>query len=516
MISTMKKIVIWIGALLSLGACSEGFLNNLPEDILTAGNFFNTESDFQQALIATYGTMRTAGDLNSWVMGEMRSDNTHYDINRGADASIATIARLAVTDFLDDDGNGVTNGKYNGSYVGISRANTILDRINEVAMDAGKKEQIIAEAKFLRAFFYFELVRYYGGVPLYIHEVNNAQEASQQRATVEEVYAQIIADATEAAAVLPPKARELGRASKAAAHMLLGYVYLTQKNYPAAEEVLRPIKDFGYSLLSDYRSVFDPTNKTNSELIFEVQFQDGPNGIPSDFIYRFLPMTDDASIVTGFSVKNITSGLNVPTQNLLAQYEEGDTRLEASVAIAEGTGETGSSFIIESIKSPVGYVAPAGKVGKPYIHKYSWPHAVVGQTNSNWPIYRYADALLLLAEALNEQGGTKSTEALTYLNEVRHRAFNGEGTITTTDQDDLRGIIAHERRVELAFENKRWLDLVRTGRAIEVMTAYGTEIKTIDRGVNPNAYKVTEYRLIFPIPRREIQIGGLKQNPGYD
>src|SRR5690606_36676356 len=235
MISTMKKIVIWIGALLSLGACSESFLNNLPEDILTAGNFFNTESDFQQALIATYGTMRTAGDLNSWVMGEMRSDNTHYDINRGADASIATIARLAVTDFLDDDGNGVTNGKYNGSYVGISRANTILDRINEVAMDAGRKEQIIAEAKFLRAFFYFELVRYYGGVPLYIHEVNNAQEASQQRATVEEVYAQIIADATEAAAVLPPTAGELGRPSKAAAHMLLGYVYLTQKNFPAAE-----------------------------------------------------------------------------------------------------------------------------------------------------------------------------------------------------------------------------------------------------------------------------------------
>src|SRR5690606_17397647 len=201
--------------------------------------------------------MRTAGDLNSWVMGEMRSDNTHYDINRGADASIATIARLAVTDFLDDDGNGVTNGKYNGSYVGISRANTILDRINEVAMDAGKKEQIIAEAKFLRAFFYFELVRYYGGVPLYIHEVRNAQEASLQRATVEEVYAQILTDATEAAETLPPKARELGRASKAAAQMLLGYVYLTQKNYPAAEEVLRAITGYGYSLLSNYRSIFD-------------------------------------------------------------------------------------------------------------------------------------------------------------------------------------------------------------------------------------------------------------------
>lgn len=512
----MKKLVILVAAIFSLGACSESFLNNVPEDILTAGNFFKTESDFQQALIATYGAIRTAGDLNSWVMGEMRSDNTHYDINRGADASIGTMARLAVADFLDDDGNGVTNSKYDGSYVGISRANTILERINDVEMDAGRKDQLIAEAKFLRAFFYFELVRYYGGVPLYIHEVNNAEEASLQRASVEEVYAQIIADATEAAAILPPKARELGRASKAAAHMLLGYVYLTQKNYPAAEEVLRAVTGYGYSLLADYRSIFDPTNKTNNELIFEVQYQDGPNGIPSDFIYRFLPMTDDASIVTGFAIKNITSGLNVPTQDLLEQYEDGDTRLEASVAIAEGTGETGSSFIIESIKSPVNYVAPAGKRGKPFIHKYSWPHNIVGETNSNWPIYRYADALLLLAEALNEQGGAKSAEALTYLNAVRHRAFNGEGTITTTDQGALREIIARERRTELAFENKRWLDLVRTGQAIDVMTAHGAEIKTIDRGVNPNAYNVTATRLIFPIPRREIQVGGLEQNPGYD
>lgn len=225
----MKKIAILLTVALLLGACSESFLDNVPEDKLTAGNFFNTESDFQQALVAAYATVRTAGDLNSWVMGEMRSDNTHYDINRGADASIGTMARLAVADFLDDDGNGVTNGKYDGSYVGISRTNVILDRIPDLQMDQARKDQIIAEAKFLRAFFYFELVRYYGGVPLYIREVRNAEDASLQRATVDEVYAQIIADATEAAAMLPQKARELGRASKAAAQMLLGYVYLTQK-----------------------------------------------------------------------------------------------------------------------------------------------------------------------------------------------------------------------------------------------------------------------------------------------
>lgn len=314
-------------------------------------------------------------------------------------------------------------------------------------------------------------------------------------------------------ATAPPEAAELGRATKGAAKMLLGYIYITRKEYALAETALKDITGYGYQLLPSYRSVFDPTNKTNHELIFEVQYLESPTGAPSDFIYRFLPQADDASIVTGFPVKNITSGLNVPTKDLLDSYEPGDTRLEASVSIAEGSGETGANFIIDTIKSPVGYTAPAGKVGKPFIHKYDWPHHTLGQTNSNWPIYRYSDALLLLAEALNEQG--KPDQALPYLNEVRNRAFEGGGTISTTDQNELRDIIAHERRVELAFENKRWLDLVRTGKAIEVMNAHGVKIKMIDPGINPAGYNVTESRLIFPIPRREIQVGKLTQNPGY-
>jgi SusD family. len=510
----MKKLLfIWMAAN-SLVACSKSFLDNVPESDLTTGNFFNTEQDFQQALTGAYASLQSAGNLNSWVMGEMRSDNTHYDIDRGADAAIATIARLAVADFLDDELNGVTNDKYNSTYVGISRTNAILDRIEAVDFDAAKKAQIIAETKFLRAFFYFELVRYYGGVPLYIHEVRNAEEARLQRATADEVYAQILQDATDAADALPVEAPQLGRATKGAAKMLLAYVYMTRKDYEAAEKVLRDVTGYGYTLLDDYRSVFDPQNKNNKELIFEVQYLQIPTGgNPSDFLYRFLPLTSDASKITGYQVSNVTSGLNVPTKNMLEAYEPGDTRFEASVLIAEGHGPTGSSFVIDTVVSPVNYTAPPGKVGKPFINKYNWPHAKVGETNSNWPIYRYSDALLLLAEALNEQG--RGGEGLPYLNQVRHRAFAGGGTIATTDQEQLREIIAHERRIELAFENKRWLDLVRTGKAIEVMNAHGIEIKQQDPGVNPAAYNVTQDRLIFPIPRRERQIGGLTQNNGY-
>ena len=509
----MKKIVLLLTATITLVSCSKSFLDNTPEDFLTAANFFNTQSDFQQALVAAYASVRSAGDLNAWVMGELRSDNTHYDIDRGASASIAVTSRLAVADFLDDDGNQVTNEKYNNSYVGISRANVILDRITDIQMDQAKKDQIIAEARFLRAFLYFELVRYYGSVPLPLHEVKNAAEAESQRSTVDEIYAQIMDDATAAAAVLPPKAKELGRASKAAAKTLLGYVYLTRKKYAEAEAVLKEVTGYGYSLLADYRSIFDPANKTNNELIFEAQYKDGANGMPSNFIYFFAPQTPDIFPITGFHLNNRgTGGLNVPTPGMLACYKEGDTRFDASVAIAEGSGAAGS-FVIDAVKSPVDYIAPSGKIGRPFIRKYSWTHSVVSQTNSNWPIYRYADVLLLLSEALNEQG--KSTEALTYLNQVRHRAFAGEGTITVTDQSALRDSIAQERRVELAFENKRWPDLVRTGKAIEVMTADGIKMKELDPGLNPNSYKVTDWRLIFPIPRREILVANLTQNSGY-
>lgn len=509
----MKRIILLLTATIIFTSCSKSFLNNTPEDFLTAANFYKTESDFQQALVAAYASVRSAGDINAWVIGEMRSDNTHYDIDRGASASIAITARLEVADFLDDDGNQVTNEKYNNSYVGISRVNVILDRITDIQMDQAKKDQIIAEARFLRAFLYFELVRYYGGVPLPLHEVKNAAEAQLQRSTADEVYAQIIDDAIAAAAVLPPKAKELGRTSKAAAKVLLAYVYLTRNKYAEAEAVLKEVTGYGYSLLSDYRSIFNPANKTNNELIFEAQYKDGANGMPSNFIYYFAPQTPDVYPVTGFHLNNRgTGGLNVPTPGMLACYKEGDTRFDASVAIAEGTGAAGS-FVIDVIKSPVGYSAPPGKIGRPFIRKYDWPHSVVSQTNSNWPVYRYADVLLLLAEALNEQ--SKSTEALTYLNQVRHRAFAGGGTITVTDKSALRDIIAQERRVELAFENKRWPDLVRTGKAIEIMTADGIKMKELDAGLNPNAYKVTDWRLLFPIPRREIQIANLTQNPGY-
>jgi hypothetical protein len=226
-----------------------------------------------------------------------------------------------------------------------------------------------------------------------------------------------------------------------------------------------------------------------------------------------MPNTLDAAPITGVKeINNREGGYNVPTPEMISTYEPGDKRLDASIAVAEGVGPVGA-FIVESVKSVVGYAPAADKTGKPFIKKY-WNKSggLTGNTGDNWPYYRYADVLLMLAEALNEQG--KGSEALPYLNMVRQRA--ALAAVAETGQGALREIILHERRVELAFENKRWLDLVRTGKAVEVMSAHGQFIKANYPNVPANAYNLTAGRLVFPIPDREVKINDLLiQNDGY-
>jgi hypothetical protein len=260
--------------------------------------------------------------------------------------------------------------------------------------------------------------------------------------------------------------------------------------------------------------LFDPAYKNSQESILEAQYQQGNQGQQSDFIYYFIPPVRDTKPITGVVANNsafnsMSGGWNVPTPEMISTYEPGDERLDASIGIVEGTGQA-TGFVAESVKSIVGYATPAGKTAKPFIRKYLHAHTQPFNTNDNWPVYRYADALLLLAEALNEQG--KSGEALEYLNQVRRRA--GLAEATNSSQSGLRDIIAHERRVELAFENHRWLDLVRTDKAIEVLTQHGEYLKSLYPSLQPRTYNLTADQLIFPIPSREIQINSqLTQNP---
>ncbi|NIJ54466.1 RagB/SusD family nutrient uptake outer membrane protein [Dyadobacter arcticus] len=510
-----KSIYILALTTLFLTACSEEFLNRVPESSVTSGNFYKTEAQFEQALVGAYAATRNAkSSISDWSMGEMRSDNTHIEFNN-TNRGGQYIEREDADFFLDKNVSGLVASKYNSLYVGIARANNILDYIVAAGLSPDAVNRFTGQAKFLRALFYFDLVRYFGGVPLYLKAVQGAGDAYVPRSSVAEVYNVIIEDLKDAISKLPvPAFPQNGRATQGAARMLLADVYLVQKNFAAAETELKSVTQMGYALLPDYAAAFSLANKNSKESIFEIQYQQGNQLQASDFVYPFLPLSSDVKIITGIASQNRQGGgWNVPTFEMIGTYEPGDKRLEASIAIAEGTGVIGD-MVIDAIKSPVGYKMAAGKRAYPYIKKYLHPHALEQNTDDNFPIYRYSDALLSLAEALNEQN--KTADALVYLNPVRTRA--GLAAVTSSTQAALRDIILHERRVELAFENKRWLDLVRTGKAIDVMTKNGEYIKQAHKGesyIPATSYNVTPDKLIYPIPNREILIGALDQNPGY-
>jgi len=519
-IKNMKTIKYILLATIALAAssCSDNYLDLYPKDQISSKTFYITEDDFHQAINAAYNPLRVVGP--DYYMAETRTDNTHYEFfsnNRGT----AYLERERIADFMDTPDNSYTKQIFTNAYTCISRANAILDylEINTTVSDDARK-YIKGQACFLRAFSYFKLVRYYGRLPLHLHLVTRVEDAFLPQSSVEEVYAQIIEDATTAMNNLEaPDMKKLpqnGLATKGSAIMLLADIYMTRKNYKEAESMLLLLEPLGYGLLTEYEDVFSTANKNSKESIFEIQFLEGlQGGMQSNFIYIFLPRSTNTSIITYGVVTNNsgTGGWNTPTKNLINSYEPNDKRLDASIGIAEGTYNSSSYLAISAYKSILNYQPPAGKVGVPFIKKYLNPHVNPNNTNDNWPVYRFADALLLLAEAQNELD--RPDEALVHLKRIRDRA--GLTTPTTSPgKDALRDMIIHERRIELAFENHRWFDLLRTGKAIEVMTEYGKELKQQYSYLSPDSYKIEEYRLLYPLPRSEVERNELlEQNPKY-
>ncbi|HEX8018676.1 RagB/SusD family nutrient uptake outer membrane protein [Mucilaginibacter sp.] len=498
------KILLALLICLLFGACKKQFLDKTPISQLSAVDFYKSQSDFDQAVVGIYVPLRPLygvglADYGAWSMGEMRSDNTCFIFNF---ANRGYADREGVETFLDDVNGGGASNKYDNDYIIIGRANQVLAQIDNVGLTGTAKDNDKGQALFLRAFAYFDLVQYFGDVPMVLAPPTTYDQTQVGRTAVADVYKQIIADATAAAALLPlPANQTKGHVAKGAAYTLLGNVNIVLKQWAAAETALKNVS--GYSLLPDYASVFDPNNKNNAESIFEIQYWDDPAaGQASNFAYNFLPILADPGVISGFpsGSSNTYAGWNTPTPDLIAAYEAGDKRLNASIGFY-----TGGIY-----------------VNIPYIKKYVHGAKIAPNTNDDFPVYRYAETLLLLAEALNEQG--KSGEALTALNQVHANVRTGLTPIAAADQATLRNAILHERQIELAFENKRWLDLVRTGTAAAVMNAQGAKIKANPKayyyptGISPvqASYNVTTSRLLFPIPAREVQINPkLTQNPGY-
>jgi starch-binding outer membrane protein, SusD/RagB family len=525
------------GILLTIAvtSCSKKFVTLYPQGQLNEGVFYKTNSDFQQALTGAYVPLRDAANV-AFYLEEMRADNTFFDYNakdRGGSGN------ESVAEFLDDATNSNTQTLWQANFQGIQWTDIILDKLAQTRpadMSDSSMNQIVGQAKALRAHYYFELVRLFGPVPLYLHEVTNATNAVVNRSPVDSVYAQIIADFTDALSKLSPPAAfpQPGTINKGMAATELGLVYLTLKQYDKATLLFQSVTTMGYSLLPNYASVFKTANKNSVESIFEIQYSAGNNGTPpngtvgannqsSQFVYDFIPNMASTLVVLGVDYNNTAGSWNVPTQNIVTAYESGDARLDASVGVIKGHLNSTTDFLPDSVVSILHNIDTSGQ-GLGYTtssthrfikKQYNYPYTGVTQeynTGDDWYVYRYSDLLLMLAESLNEQG--QSGAALPFLNQVRQRA--GLPPTVTVDQSMLRDTIAHERRVELAFENHRWFDLVRTGQALPVMTAYGILQKQTYPYLLPNSYNVVQTKLIYGIPSRDVMVNpGLGQNPGY-
>ncbi|MEX2569252.1 MAG: RagB/SusD family nutrient uptake outer membrane protein [Cyclobacteriaceae bacterium] len=454
----MKKINIILAFLGIMMSSCEEFLTITPETALSSATFYRTESDFEQAVNAAYVPMRTIADNRSWLLTEMRSDNTIYarNINFGATEQQEDLSDHALPEAQGITSNTHVLNQYRQDYLIIARANQILDLIDEVEFDQATKDNLKGQTLFLRGYAYYELARYFGSVPLHLTPVTSREEAALPLTPEAEIYNQLIGDIQSAINLLPVRSQQgVGRASKGAAQMLLADVFITQKKWSEAETLLKAIVSSGeYELIDNYEDVFSGSvgNKNNAESLFEVQYLEGPEGLESNFLYSFMPRPmspDELQPITGTSNPQPLDGEgnNIPTPDIIAAYEEGDLRKDASIDYVEISGSDREDKVY------------------PYIKKYAKHHDLHGNHGINWPIYRYAEVLLFLAEALNEQG--KTEEAAGYLNEVRTRA--GLADTNASGQADMREAIFQERRVELAFENKRWFDITRADRVQEII-----------------------------------------------
>lgn len=518
---TIKYIPAVCAAAILVTSCKKSFLTLYPEGNQNEGIFYKTEADFQQAVVGAYTPMRDIAN-NAFWMDEMRSDNATYDYyakDRGS------AARENISTFLDDATNGVTAVRYQANYTAINRLNAILDHLetNTTLSDSSKKI-ITGETKALRGHYYFDLVRNFGGVPLHLHETLKYSDGYLPRTSADSIYLQVIKDLTDAKNALPNPTfvdGQTGRMNKGVISTELAAVYMQRKDYANALPLLQDVTKMGYALQTNFSAIFNPTNKLaskNKEIILDVQYQTGTTGQSSSFIYRFIPNMPSTTVMLGVNFNvNGFGGWNTPTPDLISVFEAGDTRFDASIGVAEGTINGSQDFVPTKVVSAVNYTPPAGATAKYFAKKYYFPpYPNINQnTDQNWTLYRYGDVLLMLAECLNETG--KSSDALPYLNQIRQRAFgNATHNVTTTDQVQLRAAIAVERRRELAFENKRWQDLIRTDQAITVMTAYGTKAKQLYPYMLPQSFTVTKNRLVYPIPQNDMNLNKLLiQNDGY-
>jgi hypothetical protein len=488
LIKTIIAGVLLTGVILS---CSDEFVEVSPKYSIDSENYFNSEGDYYYALISAYDILQSTY-VNA-ILGEIASNNTLC----GGESANDVIGWQHVDDMIHTEVNDNLHDIWNWMFAGVQRTNYFME--NKDKTDFEGKEQMIGEIRFLRAYYYFELVKWFGPVPLKIDKrFELGDETTIPRSSVADVFAQIEADLMYADSVLDYTAPETGRVTKGAAQALLGKAYLYQEKFSEAALVLETlITDGPYSLVTDYNAIFEMDGENGTESVFEVQYIDVEGAGFGCLQCSEGNVAVGFSGVRGYDGPLFTSGFsfNIPTQDAVDEFEIDDPRKGVAILdIAAWADSTGAEY-------STGY-EHTGYYNRKYLPRKRSANAQpdLNLTNpNNYRAIRYADVLLMAAEAYN-RGNIDDTKAQGYLSEVRRRAFGDTNHDIDLTGSSLTDAIYHERRVELLGEGHHFFDLVRTGRA-------AAEIDGFVEGKHE----------VFPIPLEEIQFsnGNWQQNPNY-
>ena len=551
---TNKNIVlIVVGILLTFGlySCTDKFLDEEENYLIDSESYFNSEDDYYMALIGAYDLLQATYVNN--LLGEIASDNTLCGGESATDVlgfqQIDNMTHTPVNDNLRDI--------WNWMFAGIKRTNYFLEFQNKTDFEG--RIRMVAEVRFLRAYFHFELVKWFGGIPIKNYagalagggeRFSPGDETTVPRYSAEQVYALIESDLTFAVNNLDYSAPQIGRVTKGSAQALLGKAYLYQDKFAQAADVLDDlITDGPYALALNYADIFELSGENGVESVFEIQYTDVEGGSfdclqcsEGNVAVGFMGIRNPSYLYNGEavpeSVVNELEGtlisdevgplfdggysFNVPTQEAVDAFEAGDKRKDISALDIQGLANTIAAIQLED--DDLGTVT--GTAGQTYSVEYTWVEGFehtgyynrkylprrgdqnIGDPNltnpNNYRAIRYADVLLMAAEAHN-RGGLDEAKALGYLNQVRKRAFCGDDLSCVYNPISPSGTaltdaIIEERRLELMGEGHRFFDLVRTGRAEQAIN-----------GFVPGKHE------LFPIPFEEIQFsaGNWSQNPNY-
>ena len=517
----MKKLhYIIIILFMSLTSCKK-VIDLYPESNLNTGTFYSNDAEVKAGLTGCYNGLQ-APMSREWQFTELRSDNSYMGSTGSTNSFNRDLSDL--DEFIPATTNDGLYQYWLDTYYNIRNCNIVLQKLGvnydpasgtislsniDIPISDVNRKQYAGEALFIRAYHFFNLVRLYGGVFLVHTPISPTESKAMNRSSVADIYKFIVADLSTAATymnnlkfsqILPANK---GRATSWAAKALLGKVYLTQNKKAEAIPVLQDVAtNSGYGLqTAGYANVFSTTNELNSEILFAVSYKAGGLGLGSPFGNTFGPLGSSADVINGSG-----SGWNTPTSSIDSFYTGADTR--KAVSIAKYKPGTPQEVV--------------------YVKKYLTPVVITFDGESDWPIIRYADVLLMLAEA---QGNTGTSVG--YTSQIRVRAGLGSiaGAFATVAEFEKE--LVDQRRAEFAFENQRWFDLLRykttltTIDPLQILKAhfayeYAAHYITYTAPTPTLAFlqgNVTNDKLLLPIPQHEIDTNTqlvIAQNPGYN